>query len=158
MDIRDTNRRVIEQFRSGGPVEGMNREGLVLITTTGRVSGLPRTTPMMFIEDHGRIVVVASNIGAAEHPQWYRNLLADPSVIVEVGDRTYAATAVTLVGDERARVWSQLVEGFPFFNDHQTSTTREIPLVRLDPAETLRSGGKDRDNVVNPAAKHGSDE
>ena len=55
---------------------------------------------------------------------------------MEVGDRTYAATAVTLVGDERARVWSQLVEGFPFFNDHQTSTTREIPLVRLDPAET----------------------
>jgi deazaflavin-dependent oxidoreductase (nitroreductase family) len=136
MDIRETNRHVIEQFRSGGPVEGMNREGLVLITTTGRVSGLPRTTPMMFIEDHGSIVVVASNIGAAEHPQWYRNLLADPSVTVEVGDRTYGATAVPLVGGERARVWSKLVEGFPFFNDHQTSTTREIPLVRLDPAET----------------------
>ena len=55
MDIRETNRRVIEQFRGGGPVEGMNREGLVLITTTGRVSGTPRTTPMMFIEDHGHI-------------------------------------------------------------------------------------------------------
>ena len=77
---------------------------------------------------------------------------------MEVGDRTYAATAVTLVGDERARVWSRLVEGFPFFNDHQTSTTREIPLVRLDPAETLRSGGKDRDNVINPTAEHSSDE
>jgi deazaflavin-dependent oxidoreductase (nitroreductase family) len=131
MDIRETNRRVIEQFRGGGPVEGMNRDRLVLLITTGRVSGTPRTTPMMFIEDHGHVVVIASNIGAAEHPQWYRNLVADPSVTVEVDDRTYAATAVTLVGDERARVWSELVERVPFFNDHQASTTREIPLVRL---------------------------
>jgi deazaflavin-dependent oxidoreductase (nitroreductase family) len=90
----------------------------------------------MFIKDHGRVVVIASNIGAAEHPQWYRNLVADPSVTVEVGARSYAATAVTLAGDERALVWSKLIEGFPFFNDHQASTTREIPLVRLDPVET----------------------
>ncbi len=55
---------------------------------------------------------------------------------VEVGDRSYAATAVTLAGDERVRVWSDLVEGFPFFTDHQAGTTREIPLVRLDPVET----------------------
>lgn len=136
MDIRETNRRVIEQFRGGGPVEGMNRDGLVLLTTTGRASGAPRTTPLMFVEDHGHVVVIASNIGAAEHPQWYRNLVADPHVNVEVGDRSYAATAVTLVGDERVRVWSELVEGFPFFTDHQAGTAREIPLVRLDPVET----------------------
>lgn len=135
MDIRETNRRVIEQFRGGGPVEGMNRDGLLLLTTTGRVSGAARTTPMMFVEDRGRLVVIASNIGAAEHPQWYRNLVADPRVQVEVGDRSYAATAVTLVGDERDRVWSDLVAGFPFFTDHQSRTTREIPLVRLDPVE-----------------------
>jgi deazaflavin-dependent oxidoreductase (nitroreductase family) len=135
MDIRETNRRVIEQFRCGGPIEGMNRDGIVLLTTTGRVSGIARTTPLMFIQDHGRAVVIASNIGASEHPQWYRNLVADPRVTVEVGDRTYPATAVTLAGDERARVWSELVQGFPFFNDHRASTTREIPLVRLDPGD-----------------------
>jgi deazaflavin-dependent oxidoreductase (nitroreductase family) len=94
MDIRETNLRVIEQFRGGGPVESMNRDRLILLTTTGRVSGTGRTTPMMFIEDHGRLVVVASNTGAAEHPQWYRNLVADPSVTVEAGARTYAATAI----------------------------------------------------------------
>ncbi len=87
MDLRETNRRVIAQFRAGGPIEGMRREGLVLLTTTGRRSGEARTTPMMFHRDGDRVLVIASNIGAPQHPDWYLDLVADPHVTVEIGDR-----------------------------------------------------------------------
>ena len=70
MDIREINRRVIDQFRAGGPVEGMQRDRLVLLTTTGRRSGEPRTTPMMFHRDGDRVLVIASNIGAAAEAAW----------------------------------------------------------------------------------------
>ena len=68
MDIKQINARVIEQFRAGGPVEGMNRDGIVLLTTTGARTGLTRTTPMMFHRDGGRLLVIASNVGAPRHP------------------------------------------------------------------------------------------
>ncbi len=78
MDVREINRRVVEQFRAGGPIEGMHRERLVLLTTTGRRSGEPRTTPLMFDRDGDDVLVIASNVGAPRHPDWYLNLEADP--------------------------------------------------------------------------------
>ena len=131
MDIADINRRVIEQFRAGGEIEGMHRDRIVLLTTTGARTGQRRTTPMMFHRDGGRLLVVASNVGAPKHPDWYRNLVADPRVTVEVGDETYPAVATTLEGTERARAWSTLKEGYPFFTDHEASTERIIPVVAL---------------------------
>jgi hypothetical protein len=71
MDVCEVNKRVVEQFRAGGEIEGMHRERLLLLTTTGRRSGQPRTTPMMFHRDGDRVLVVASNIGAPRHPDWY---------------------------------------------------------------------------------------
>jgi deazaflavin-dependent oxidoreductase (nitroreductase family) len=131
MDIRDINRRVIEQFRADGEIEGMHRDRIVLLTTTGARTGQPRTTPMMFHRDGGRLLVVASNVGAPKHPDWYRNLVADPRVTVEVGDETYPAVATTLEGAERAGAWSMLKESYPFFADHEASTERIIPVVAL---------------------------
>jgi len=131
MDIADINRRVIEQFRAGGEIEGMHRDRIVLLTTTGARTGQRRTTPMMFHRDGGRLLVVASNVGAPKHPDWYRNLVADPRVTVEVGDETYPAVAATLEGTERARVWSVLKESYPFFAGHEASTERIIPVVAL---------------------------
>ncbi len=131
MDIAATNRRVIEQFRAGGPVEGMHREVLLLLTTAGRRTGHRHTAPMMFEPDGDAVVVIASNMGAPEHPDWYLNLLADAHVHVELGDDSYDATAETLTGPERDRVWTTLVERYPFLTDHQAKTDREIPLVRL---------------------------
>ena len=113
MDIREINRRVIDQFRAGGPIEGMQRDRLVLLTTTGRRSGEPRTTPMMFHRDGDRVLVIASNVGAAAHPDWYRNLVADPHVTVEIGDETYPALATTTEGADRERVWAVLKETLP---------------------------------------------
>ena len=70
MDIKETNKKVIEQFRAGGEIDGMRRDRLVLLTTVGAKSGQRRTTPMMFHRDRGRLLVVASNAGAPEHPDW----------------------------------------------------------------------------------------
>jgi deazaflavin-dependent oxidoreductase (nitroreductase family) len=132
MDIREINRRVVDQFRAGGPVEGMQRDRLVLLTTTGRRSGKSRTTPMMFHRDGDRVLVIASNVGAAAHPDWYRNLAADPHVTVEIGDETYPALARTTEGPDRERVWAELKERYPFFADHEVKAApRTIPVVAL---------------------------
>ncbi|CAN5632885.1 nitroreductase/quinone reductase family protein [soil metagenome] len=131
MDIKQINRRTIEQFRAGGPIEGMDRDRLVLLTTVGRKTGQRRTTPMMFHRDGDRLLVIASNVGAPEHPQWYRNLLANPRVTVEVGNQTYDAVAAPTESEERARLWAMLKQTYPFFADHEASTDRAIPVVAL---------------------------
>jgi deazaflavin-dependent oxidoreductase (nitroreductase family) len=131
VDVRETNRRVIEQFRAGGPIEGMHRERLLLLTTTGVRSGRAYTTPMMFHRDGERLLVIASNIGAPKHPDWYTNLAANPEATVEVGEEIFAAGAATVTGDEREKIWAMLVENYPFFADHQAKTERVIPVVAL---------------------------
>ena len=132
MDMGETNRRVIEQFRGGGPIEGMQRDRLVLLTTTGRRSGEPRTTPMMFHRDGDRMLVIASNIDAAAHPDWYLNLVVDPHVTVEIGDESYPAIATPTEGTDYERVWTLIKETYPFFADHeQKAAPRTIPVVAL---------------------------
>jgi deazaflavin-dependent oxidoreductase (nitroreductase family) len=131
MDIAEVNRRVIEQFRAGGEVEGMHREGLVLLTTTGAKTGQPRTTPMMFHRDGDRILVIASNAGAPKDPDWYRNLVRDPHVMVEVGHETYPAIASVLAGADRERQWAMLKETYRFFAEHEQIAGRTIPVVAL---------------------------
>jgi deazaflavin-dependent oxidoreductase (nitroreductase family) len=131
MDLREINRKTIEAFRAGGEIEGMHRERLLLLTTVGRVSGRRHTTPMMFHADGDRLVVVASNAGAAQHPDWYLNLVADPRVTVEVGDETYDALATPTEGGERERLWSMLKTTYPFFADHEAGTERVIPVVTV---------------------------
>jgi deazaflavin-dependent oxidoreductase (nitroreductase family) len=134
MDIRATNRRVIEQFRAGGEIEGMHRERLLLLTTTGARTGAPHTAPMMFHRDGDRLLVIASAAGAPEHPHWYTNLVADPRVTVEVGDETFPAIATPAGGEQRARLWTDLTRAYPFLADHQNKTDRVIPVVVLERA------------------------
>lgn len=131
MDIQETNRRVIEQFRAGGEIEIMQRERLLLLTTKGAKTGADHTTPMMFHRDGDRVVVMASNAGAPKAPDWYANLRANPTVKVEIGDETYPATATVVAGDERARLWSEITSRYPFFLYHEKKANREIPLVVL---------------------------
>jgi deazaflavin-dependent oxidoreductase (nitroreductase family) len=131
VDIRETNRRVIAQFREGGPIEGMQRDRLVLLTTTGRHTGEPRTTPLMFHRDGDRVLVIASNIGAPSHPDWYLNLAARPQVTVEIGDESYPALATPTEGADRERIWTLLKQTYPFFADHEKATERTIPVVAL---------------------------
>jgi deazaflavin-dependent oxidoreductase (nitroreductase family) len=132
MDRQEINRTVVELFRSGGELpHGMHRERLVLLTTTGARTGRAHVTPIMFHPDGDRLLVIASNMGSARHPDWYRNLVAHPRVTVEVGDERYPAVASPLAGEERERVWDLLKRNYPFFADHEAQTGREIPVVAL---------------------------
>src|SRR2546430_9163796 len=100
-------------------------------TTTGVKSGQRRTTPMMYMRESDRLLVIASNAGAPTHPDWYRNLVAHPEVTVEVGNETFKAIATVTEGLERQRLWSRVVEQYPFFADHQAKTSRQIPVTVL---------------------------
>ncbi len=123
------NQQLIEEFRAG---RGAGGRPLLLLTTTGARTGRRRTTPMMYLRVGGHLVVVASNAGARRHPDWYHNLLADPSITVELGSKTYDTKAVVLRGDERDRLFAEVVKAAPFFADHQAQVDRTIPVVIVD--------------------------
>jgi deazaflavin-dependent oxidoreductase (nitroreductase family) len=104
---------------------------ILLLTTHGRTSGEPRTTPLIHRTDGERWIVVASKGGAPAHPSWYENLLADPEATIEVLDETVPVRASTAEGEERARLWSLMAEVWPAYDDYQAKTDREIPVVVL---------------------------
>ncbi|MFT7838700.1 nitroreductase/quinone reductase family protein [Saccharothrix sp. BKS2] len=130
----DFNRQVIEEFRAnngrvGGPFEGGR---LVLLTTTGARTGDRHTTPVGYLPDGDRILVIASAGGSPRHPAWFHNLRANPVVQVEDGVFTYDAKAVVLAGAERDAVWARAVEADPGWAEYQAKTTRQIPVVALE--------------------------
>jgi deazaflavin-dependent oxidoreductase (nitroreductase family) len=127
-DMGAHNRELIAKFRADG---GAGDRPLLLLTTIGRRSGQPRTTPMMYVRDGNRLLVIASNAGAARDPDWYRNLLAQPSVHVEVGGESYDAIATPTEREEREQLFARICEQYPFFVDHQAGVTRTIPVVAL---------------------------
>ena len=127
-DIAAHNRALIEDWRTNGAPPG---RALLLLTTTGRRSGEPRTTPMMYVRSGDKLLVIASNAGATKAPDWFHNLVADPRVHVEIGDESYDATALVPTGDERAPLWEDVTTQFPFFAEHATRAGREIPVVEL---------------------------
>jgi len=131
----DYNLQVIEEFRANAGRVGGSWEGreLLLLTTTGRKSGRPHTTPMVFTRDEGRLLVYASKAGAPTHPDWYLNLVADPHVVVEVGAERYDATAAPLVGEERDRAFAEQAARNPVFAGYAEKTDRVIPVVALTP-------------------------
>jgi deazaflavin-dependent oxidoreductase (nitroreductase family) len=132
VDIKEINRATITRFRAGEELDGgMHRDRLVLLTTVGRRSGESRTSPMMFHRDGDRIVVIASNMGAAQHPAWYLNLVAEPRVTVELDTESYDGMATPLAGAQRDRVWAELKLRYPFFAEHEAATTRTIPVVAI---------------------------
>ena len=106
----------------------------LLLTTTGRKSGEPYTTPLIYGEDAGRYVVVASRGGAPSHPQWYRNLDANPSVGLQVAAQKFQATARTASPDEKPALWALMTGIYPPYDEYQAATEREIPVVILERA------------------------
>jgi F420H(2)-dependent quinone reductase len=104
---------------------------VVLLTTTGKKSGQPRTVPVMCFSDAGDRIVIASNGGAADHPAWFKNLEQDPQVSLQLGSETYRAKAVLLEPAERERVWKMVVREAPQFAGYEKKTSRVIPVVRL---------------------------
>ncbi|MEU5162674.1 nitroreductase/quinone reductase family protein [Streptomyces sp. NPDC020875] len=132
------NTKIIEEFRAnrgrvGGPFEGAR---LLLLTTTGARSGNRHTTPVAYLPDgDGRVLVIASAAGAARHPAWYHNLVANPRVTVENGVFTYDAEAAVLRGEEHDLAWARATETDDGWAEYQARTARKIPVVALDAIE-----------------------
>jgi deazaflavin-dependent oxidoreductase (nitroreductase family) len=126
----------VRRYRETDGAEGhVWREGatVLLLTTTGRKSGKRRTTPLLYGEDAGRYVVVASVGGAPKHPAWYLNLRTDPEATIQVGGRTLGVRAETATPEERARLWTVMTRIYASYDDYQAKTSREIPIVILTP-------------------------
>jgi len=123
----------IDEFRANGGKLGGGFEGrpVLLLTTTGRKSGQPRTAPMMYLQEDGHLYVFASKGGAPTNPHWYQNLVANPKVTVELGTERFEATARPLDREERDRVYAKQVELYPQFGEYETKTDRTIPVVEL---------------------------
>jgi deazaflavin-dependent oxidoreductase (nitroreductase family) len=105
----------------------------LLLTTTGRKSGQPRTTPLIYAQDGDNYLVVASKGGAPAHPQWYRNLLAEPSAEIQIRGERMNVTARTAADDEKARLWGIVSGVWPNYDVYQSRTERPIPVVVLTP-------------------------
>lgn len=106
---------------------------ICLLTTTGRSSGLPRTVPLLQMADGERVILVASQGGLPTHPQWYRNLQAEPAVQVEFRGRSRQMRARTAEPGEREQLWPRLVAMYADFASYQEWTDREIPVVICEP-------------------------
>jgi deazaflavin-dependent oxidoreductase (nitroreductase family) len=120
---------------SGGRVGGTFLQGapVALLTTIGRKTGQPRVSPLLFLRDGDRIVLVASQGGRANNPMWYLNLKANPKVTVQVKKDVLKLTARDATDAERAQYWPQLVSMYSSFDDYQSWTDRVIPIVICDP-------------------------
>jgi deazaflavin-dependent oxidoreductase (nitroreductase family) len=133
--VSDFNDKIIEEFRAnegkvGGPFEGAP---VLLLTSTGAKSGQRRTTPVVYQQDGERMVIFASKAGAPENPAWYHNLRANPTATVEVGGDTLEVEAIVTAGDERERLFRRQTELMPQFAEYEQKTTRQIPVVALQP-------------------------
>jgi deazaflavin-dependent oxidoreductase (nitroreductase family) len=120
-------------YKINVPGRGEIAAPALLLTTTGRKSGDKFIFPLFYGTDGDRYFVVASKGGAPEHPGWYRNILANPDVEVQVGAKKLRARASTATGDERARLWNKALEFWPPYADYALKTEREIPVVMLEP-------------------------
>jgi deazaflavin-dependent oxidoreductase (nitroreductase family) len=124
------NQGVISEFRANHGVVSQPPFPILLLTTTGARTGRAATVPLGFaVDDQRRVFVIASKAGAPKHPAWFHNLRANPSVTVELGDRTYPARAVVTEGDERDRLYALISDGA---GEYEKNTDRIFPIVVLD--------------------------
>jgi deazaflavin-dependent oxidoreductase (nitroreductase family) len=105
----------------------------LLLTTTGRKTGQPRTSALIFARDGDDYLVVASTGGAPKHPSWYLNLVARPGAEIQVRGEHIPVTARTATDDEKPRLWKVVADQWPNYNLYQTRTDRVIPVVVLTP-------------------------
>ncbi len=133
-DTNDWNAAIIEEFRAhDGKVGGMfEGRPLLLLHTTGAKTGAARVHPLMYQQVGDAYAVFASKAGAASHPAWYHNLVANPHSEIEVGNRRVAVTARVINGEERERIWSKQKLDYPQFAEYDRITERQIPVIVLE--------------------------
>jgi len=123
----------VRAYRESSGERGYHWHGatILLLTTRGRSSGELRTSPLIYRTDDGRWVIVASRGGTPTNPSWFENLRADAEATIQVRAETIPVRADTATGEERARLWSLMTEVWPAYDEYQTRTEREIPVVVL---------------------------
>jgi deazaflavin-dependent oxidoreductase (nitroreductase family) len=134
--MSDYNSKIIEEFRANDGKVGGNFAGapLLLLHTTGAKSGQERINPVMYQQVPGGYAVFASKGGAPDNPDWFHNLLAHPRVGAEIGTDTVALDARIAEGDEREQIWTAQKAAYPGFAEYEQRTSRQIPVVVLEPA------------------------
>jgi deazaflavin-dependent oxidoreductase (nitroreductase family) len=124
------NQGVISEFRANQGVVSQPPFPILLLTTTGARTGRQATVPLGFaVDDNGRVFVMASKAGAPRHPAWFHNLRANPSVTVELGDRSFQARAVVTEGEERDRLYGMISGGA---SEYEKNTDRVFPVIVLE--------------------------
>ncbi|WP_052847629.1 nitroreductase family deazaflavin-dependent oxidoreductase [Streptomyces avicenniae] len=125
----------IRRYERSGGKEGHTWHGLdtLLLTTRGRKSGLLRRTALIYGRVGVNLIVVGSNGGEPVHPLWYLNLAATPEAHVQVGEEHVDVRARTATAEEKPELWRRMTEIFPQYKSYQKKTTREIPVVILEP-------------------------
>ena len=134
-EATDWNSKIIAEFRTSGGRVGGQFEGapLLLLHTVGAKSGQERVNPVMYQAVADNFAVFASKAGAPTNPDWYHNLLANPRVSAEIGTQTIEADARVADEQERDPIWAAQKQAYPGFADYEQKTTRQIPVVILDP-------------------------
>lgn len=124
----------LRRYRETNGADGHIWRGVptLLLTTTGRKSKKPLQLPLIYGNDGPRYVIVASKGGAPEHPGWYQNLVANPNVELQVAADKFRARARTAEAGERERLWKLMTKLWPAYDEYQSKTAREIPVVVLE--------------------------
>jgi deazaflavin-dependent oxidoreductase (nitroreductase family) len=125
----------VRRYReTDGEVGHIWKEGstILLLTTKGRRTGEPTTTPLIYARDGDHLVIVASKGGAPKDPGWYRNLVKTPEVEVQLLGDVFPARAHTAAGAERERLWTLVNEVWSHYDEYKERTEREIPVVVLE--------------------------
>jgi deazaflavin-dependent oxidoreductase (nitroreductase family) len=136
--VKDTFSRIVTGLhrevyrRTGGKIGGKaGKAPMLLLTTTGRSSGQPRTTPLMCIPDGDRFLAIASYGGDDRDPQWFKNLQANPDASVQVGAETISVRATVATPEEKKDLWPKAVAAYKGYEGYQRKTSRDIPVVIL---------------------------
>jgi F420H(2)-dependent quinone reductase len=136
--LRIFSRVPITLYRLTGGIIGERIFGnrMLLLTTTGRKTGQPRTKPVAYLTDGDALVIVAGAAGAAKHPDWWLNLESHPEAQVQVGRRKLRVNATRASLDEQRRLWARYPAQYALFESMQKRVSREIPVVILRPASS----------------------
>jgi deazaflavin-dependent oxidoreductase (nitroreductase family) len=133
MDMKEMNRQIIDEFRANGGKVGGRFEGapMLLLTTKGAKSGETRVNPLVYLDDASRYVIIASYAGAPTNPPWYHNLIANPTVTIEVGTQTLKVRAEVVQEPDRTRLYKKMESMMPAFTEYRQKTKRTIPVIAL---------------------------
>ena len=134
----DWNTRVIDEFRANSGKVGAFPNGLLLLHHTGARSGQERVSPLAYLPVDGGYAIFATKAGAPDNPAWYHNLRANPQATIEIGTDRVPVTARVAGPDEREPIWTRQKERNPGFAEYERKTSRQIPVVILEPARSVR--------------------